>query len=403
MKSPALIPLAILIVALPSLAAAGDAPPPTLAVSYFDNNSGDASLEPLSRGLADMLITDLSGISALQIVERARLNDILKELDLSTSSFIDPETALKLGRGLAAAYILAGGYLVGGEEMRIDVRIFEVSTGKVLASDRVVGPKEDFFALQKDLVELLVKTIDVDLAPAERRQLRRNATESFEAFGHYSRGLVATDAGDQEAARAAFQAALDADPGYAAARDGMGRLKAIFEMGDRARASAFERQLAALDPESPTLAQEVNALFSQINMESGPAELRHRIELLTWLQRRDLEPVSPPLSPVPFQALALAYSVAEDPTMERGILGTCEYFITRYPNEVVVQNQCRGLVKQIEVYQRLGTTEERLAQLRADEESSRATYDAEHPINLRYDAAPAVRTLLRGYAEKAGK
>src|SRR5439155_67793 len=45
----------------------------TLAVSYFDNNTGKPEYDPLAKGLADMLITDLSAISSLQIVEREKL------------------------------------------------------------------------------------------------------------------------------------------------------------------------------------------------------------------------------------------------------------------------------------------------------------------------------------------
>ena len=76
--------------------------PPTVAVSYFDNNTGQAEMAPLAKGLADMLITDLAAVPGIQIVEREKLNQALAELQLSRSRFIDPATAQKLGRGLAA-------------------------------------------------------------------------------------------------------------------------------------------------------------------------------------------------------------------------------------------------------------------------------------------------------------
>ena len=43
------------------------ASPPTLAVAYFDNNSGSAEFDPLRKGLADMLITDLVNCSNLRV------------------------------------------------------------------------------------------------------------------------------------------------------------------------------------------------------------------------------------------------------------------------------------------------------------------------------------------------
>src|SRR5215468_5379524 len=120
----------------------------TIAIAYFDNNTGNAELDPLRKGLADMLITDLGQVTSLQIVERDKLNQVLGELKLSRSRFIDPRTAQKLGKGLAAEFIMTGAYLVAGDTLRVDVRVVEVKTGRVAATDKVEGPKADFFALE---------------------------------------------------------------------------------------------------------------------------------------------------------------------------------------------------------------------------------------------------------------
>src|SRR5688500_17930937 len=93
--------------------------PFSVAVPYFDNNTGQAQLDPLAKGLADMLISDLSQVASLRIVERQKLNQVLAELKLSRSKFIDPKTAQKLGKGLAAQYILSGGYTLVGDTLRI--------------------------------------------------------------------------------------------------------------------------------------------------------------------------------------------------------------------------------------------------------------------------------------------
>ena len=50
----------------PSLAHAEDARIP-VAVSYFDNTSNDAALDALRKGIAEMLITDLSVSSQIQL------------------------------------------------------------------------------------------------------------------------------------------------------------------------------------------------------------------------------------------------------------------------------------------------------------------------------------------------
>src|SRR4026209_768208 len=103
-----------MIVVVFAAALAATPTPPTVAVSYFDNNTGQAALAPLAKGLADMLITDLAAVPGIQIVEREKLNQALAELQLSRSKFIDPATAQKLGRGLAARYPPTGGRASAG-------------------------------------------------------------------------------------------------------------------------------------------------------------------------------------------------------------------------------------------------------------------------------------------------
>ena len=84
----------------------------TVAISYFDNTSGLEQYNPLSKGLADMLITDLSNVKSIQIVEREKLESLLKEIDLGEGKFIDESTAQKLGKGLGASYMLTGSYII---------------------------------------------------------------------------------------------------------------------------------------------------------------------------------------------------------------------------------------------------------------------------------------------------
>ena len=70
----------------------------TIAISYFDNSSGDAKYNALSKGIADMLITDLSKIKGVTIVEREKLEKLIQEIKLGQSKYFDPTTAQKLGK-----------------------------------------------------------------------------------------------------------------------------------------------------------------------------------------------------------------------------------------------------------------------------------------------------------------
>lgn len=321
----------------------------TIAIAYFDNTSGVAELEPLRKGLADMLITDLGNVQSLQIVEREKLNQVIDELKLSKSKFIDPRTAQKLGKGLAAELIMTGGYLVQGDQLRVDVRIVDVQTGKVAASEKVEGKKDDFFAVEKDLVDILIKTLDVKLSSGERSKLRSNATQSYDAWQKYSAGLDAKDRGDAAEARRLFQAALDADPSYRAAKTATERLKVIFERADAAKAADLDKQWKALDPKAANFAQQVDQILIATGNDAG--QLKKKVALLTFLVERDLTPqVYDQLSRVALEIMSLVWRFDAMPDAEAVLPPVCEYLISRYPKDQSTPAQCKNLIRVLDVY-----------------------------------------------------
>lgn len=329
---------------VPATPAPAAATPPTVAVAYFDDNSGDPAFAPLRKGLADMLITDLSVVGSIRIVERERLNAVLGELELGEGRFIDPATAQKLGKGLAAQYILTGAYTVSGDALRLDARVVEVETGRVAAAEKVEGPKTAFFALEKELVDVLVRALDLKLAFAEKTKLRSNPTESFDAWLAYSAGLDAADRGDPAEAQRRFRAALAADPGYAQAKTALGRLEAIFAREDRERAERITTLTRDLDPQSPQFGQQVDALFRTFD-DSVTGHVAQKVELLTWLVENDLTPAWGGFSRAPLEILGLLSRFLNDPDTWPVLPAVCEYVITRYPSHPGGSQQCKVFVE----------------------------------------------------------
>jgi len=365
-----LAPLAALLT-LASAAPARAADPPTVAVAYFDDNTGEPTLAPLRKGLADMLITDLAAIGSIRIVERERLNAVLAELELAQGTFIDPATAQKLGRGLSARYILTGAYTVSGEDMRLDARVVEVESGKVAAAEKVEGPKSAFFALEKELVDVLVKTLDLKLAFAEKTKLRSVPTESFDAWLAYSTGLDAVDRGDTAAAQQQFRAALAADPGYATAKTALGRLEAIFAKSDRERAERIHSLTGDLDPQAADFGAKVDALLRSYD-DNVEAQLGQKIELLTWLVESDLTPSFSGFPRVPLEILGLLGRFTNDPDTWPRLPGVCEYVLTRYPTYPAGTEQCKVYVRVMKKMQEFDAEKLRASFRRGQAEATHA-------------------------------
>lgn len=175
-----------------------------VAILYFDNSGGEASMDKLKKGLADMLITDLSNIRMLNIVERDKLESILKEQKLNNTKEFDASTASKVGKLLGAQIILTGGYFDMMGSLRIDARFIDVETGKILKSDGVDGPTTSFFKIQKQLSWKIIKSMDTKITDEEKVELKteENAKAiSIEDLNDYSKALDFYDQGKKAEAK----------------------------------------------------------------------------------------------------------------------------------------------------------------------------------------------------------
>jgi TolB-like protein len=264
----------------------------TVAVTYFDVNGGGEDYRALGKGLADMLITDLFAVKSIALVEREKLNVALDELKLAKSPYIDPKSAVKLGKGLSATHLLTGAINVVGGKMRIDARVLEVESGEVKQSKNVEGDAQEFFALEKELVELLVAALDLKPDLKEKAALRKSQTESFDAIRGYSKGLDALDRGDSSAAQAAFAAASKADPAWPALKTALERLNRTLDAADAKAAQGLDQKLEALRPDDPELTKKCEKLSEP---EGVPYADRYtaKLQVLTALMKRGLRPEKP--------------------------------------------------------------------------------------------------------------
>ena len=175
-----------------------------IAIIYFDNSGGESTMDKLKKGLADMLITDLSNINMLNIVERDKLEAILKEQKLNNSKEFDPSTASKVGKLLGAQIILTGGYFEMAGSMRIDARFIDVETGKILKADGVDGTTSSFFKIQKQLSWKIINNLDIKLSDVEKKEMEINEKTkalSYDDLNEYSNALELYDKGKKTDAK----------------------------------------------------------------------------------------------------------------------------------------------------------------------------------------------------------
>ncbi len=193
----------------------------TIAIMEFDNFSVgkyQQELGYLSKGLADFFEHDFGKISSLKVVERDKIDFVLKEQELQKSGGVDPATAVRVGKILGAQYMIFGSITqIDDKSTRMIVRVVSVETSEIIASVDKEG-KPEYARLEKELVEELAARLDVQLTDAVKNLLKEGGTESLDATTLYSRGLDFMDKYDYKNAYECFKKAYEMDNSFAEAK-----------------------------------------------------------------------------------------------------------------------------------------------------------------------------------------
>lgn len=194
-----------------------DQAPKTMAVLPFENNSvtEPEKFAPLSKGLSAMLITDLKNSStSLQLIEREKIQALLKEIALSQSGSVDQSTAVKAGKILGAQSIIFGSFMVLGNQVRMDARIIKVETSEVVMAESIAGDSDGIMNLAMDLAGKIARSMKVAFKPP-----REKSEGDINAALYFSMGLDALDRGDKKEAKKLFSKSIQLDPAYKAQVD----------------------------------------------------------------------------------------------------------------------------------------------------------------------------------------
>jgi TolB-like protein/Tfp pilus assembly protein PilF len=207
---------------LPGVARAEPFPPSldraSIAVLHFARNSPDPAQDYLAEGLSEDLITSLSKFSDLFVIARH-----------SAFSFKDRDCdAARIGRELGARYLLSGSVRRDGERIRVTAQLVDSVSDRELWAQTYDRPFTSVFGLQDELTQKIVATLVVHLKQTELARSLRKAPGNLAAYDYFLRGnaLLKNRAGADRGrmvaeARSLLKQAVDADPYYAPAVQGL--------------------------------------------------------------------------------------------------------------------------------------------------------------------------------------
>jgi TolB-like protein len=136
---------------LPGAALAQGDARPIVVVFSFDNNAigkDRADYDGMSKGVQDLLITDLAANGKIRLVDRARLQDLLAEQNLVKTGAVDQATAIRVGHMLGAQYAITGGFITDGKtQTRLDSHVIDMETSQISNPQSVSGKTDDVLGL----------------------------------------------------------------------------------------------------------------------------------------------------------------------------------------------------------------------------------------------------------------
>lgn len=117
-------------------------------IPFTEGVSGESN--QFSQYFAEELITALLmlGEKDLSIYERSQINQLMKEAEFASTGMVLEDSAMELGRMMGADSLIIGSFKTAGEVLRINCRLVEVESGKIMSAAAGEIPMEYYLQLK---------------------------------------------------------------------------------------------------------------------------------------------------------------------------------------------------------------------------------------------------------------
>jgi TolB-like protein/Flp pilus assembly protein TadD len=145
----------------------------SIAVLPFENLSGDPDNAYFADGMQDDILTNLSKIGDLKVISRT-----------SVMSYRGSGTrnARDIGKALGVATLLEGSVRHVGNRVRVNVQLINANNDEHIWAEDYDRELTDVFAIQTDLAQKIVYTLQAKLSPNEKARLDRQPTQDPNAY-----------------------------------------------------------------------------------------------------------------------------------------------------------------------------------------------------------------------------
>lgn len=180
---------------------------PSIAVLPFANISGDPTQDYFSDGFSEDIITDLSRVSNLRVIDR-------------NSSFTYKGRTVRLqevSKDLGVQYVLQGSIRKSGARIRITTHLANARDGTQLWAERYDREQGDIFDLQDEISEKIIAALLAKFGGKEQLPRPTRPARNFEAYDLFLRGQEGFEGATKEdnlLAQEFYRRAIGADPTF---------------------------------------------------------------------------------------------------------------------------------------------------------------------------------------------
>ena len=189
----------------------------SIAVLPFENLSGDPDNAYFADGIQDDILTNLSKIGDLKVISRTSVMSYRGN---------GARNARDISKALGVATLLEGSVRRIGNRVRVNVQLINANNDEHIWAEDYDRELTDVFAIQTDLAQKIVYTLQAKLLPNEKARLDRRPTQDPNAYLLFVQAHEYADRAElfhdsSLKAEPLFEQAIKLDPNFALAYAGL--------------------------------------------------------------------------------------------------------------------------------------------------------------------------------------
>jgi tetratricopeptide (TPR) repeat protein len=162
-----------------------------IAVLPFINNTGDDSYDHWDNGISELLIGALSTSNGLTVIDNQTINEVVNNVESIQTASIGPDIAKEVATRINVKSYISGNYLLAGSTFRINLKLIDTKSSKVLRTEYAEGGVDSIFSMVGSLANAIKSYMEIAIIGEGTDIETTNyvTTSSPEAYMYFIQGM----------------------------------------------------------------------------------------------------------------------------------------------------------------------------------------------------------------------